>query len=269
MEANRGGGGFGARCAALALGSSVGALIGVLALELDLAQLVSFWGQRAPLVVAGTALGAVAWATRLRALFAAAAGLLLVVWLSVAFTPLCAALARDLVRRDPPGAADAVFVFSANVQADGDLSPSAVSRVLHGLTLVAAGDAPVLVISELPPPTSAQAPEVRRLLSTLAPRAELLTIGPVRTTRDEARLLGELARGKGWARLLAVTSPTHSRRACGALEHEGLRVTCSPCRESRFDIEALDRPDDRLAAFGSILHERVGLIAYRQRGWID
>jgi hypothetical protein len=38
--------------------------------------------------------------------------------------------------------------------------------------------------------------------------------------------------------------------------------------ETRFDLETLDRADDRLIAFGSLIHERVGLWVYRRRGWI-
>jgi uncharacterized SAM-binding protein YcdF (DUF218 family) len=65
-----------------------------------------------------------------------------------------------------------------------------------------------------------------------------------------------------------VTSPTHSRRAALALEREGVDVVSSPCRETRFDLETLDRPGERLMAFGSLIHERLGLLYYRWRGWV-
>ena len=52
------------------------------------------------------------------------------------------------------------------------------------------------------------------------------------------------------------------------LEAQGLEVMATPSRETRFDLENLDRPEERLLAFGAIIHERLGLFVYRRRGWI-
>jgi uncharacterized SAM-binding protein YcdF (DUF218 family) len=65
-----------------------------------------------------------------------------------------------------------------------------------------------------------------------------------------------------------VTSPTHSRRACAAFEREGLAVVCVPAVETQFDVESLEKPNDRVRAFGPVIHERLGLLVYRRRGWI-
>ncbi len=35
-----------------------------------------------------------------------------------------------------------------------------------------------------------------------------------------------------------------------------------------FDLERLRFPGDRRRAFGPIMHERIGLLVYRRRGWI-
>ena len=40
----------------------------------------------------------------------------------------------------------------------------------------------------------------------------------------------------------------------------------SPAVETLFDLETLDRADDRLRAFGHLLHERLGLWLYAFRG---
>ena len=66
-----------------------------------------------------------------------------------------------------------------------------------------------------------------------------------------------------------MTSPIHSRRASAALEKEGVTVVSSPSAETRFDLATLDTWNDRLAAFGSVMHERLGLWVYARRGWID
>jgi uncharacterized SAM-binding protein YcdF (DUF218 family) len=153
------------------------------------------------------------------------------------------------------------------LQRDGEPTTEALSRLLHGVGLVADGHAPRLVLSEQPR-MPAYAPVARQWLRTLKVQAELLTVGPVTNSREEARLVGEMFRQRGWRTILAVTSPTHSRRACLALEHEGLDVVSSPSVETRFDLETLDRPGERLMAFGALTHERLGLLWYRFKGWV-
>jgi uncharacterized SAM-binding protein YcdF (DUF218 family) len=66
-----------------------------------------------------------------------------------------------------------------------------------------------------------------------------------------------------------VTSPTHTRRAAAALEKQGLEVVAVPAVETRFDLEQLDWPGDRRQAFAGIAHERIGIVVYRRRGWIE
>jgi uncharacterized SAM-binding protein YcdF (DUF218 family) len=70
------------------------------------------------------------------------------------------------------------------------------------------------------------------------------------------------------SRVLAVTSPTHTRRAAATLEKQGLAVISVPSIETNFDLERLRHPGDRRRAFGAIAHERLGLVVYRRRGWI-
>jgi hypothetical protein len=46
-------------------------------------------------------------------------------------------------------------------------------------------------------------------------------------------------------------------------------VFAVPAVETRFDLERLHRPGDRREAFAAVAHERIGLLVYRRRGWID
>ena len=100
-----------------------------------------------------------------------AVALLALLWSVVAFTPLTSWLAEGLVRRDRVEAADAVFVFASRVQEDGDPTSDAMSRLLKGVELVAAGHAPRLVVSEVPPPAGAYAPLARAWVAAFAGRA--------------------------------------------------------------------------------------------------
>ncbi len=248
--------------------AAAGMALGLLAFELDLATLFSYWGDRSPLAVLVALAGSALFVSRWRALAQGLFVVLLAAWLAAAFTPLVPALASGLVRRDAPEAADAVFVFASRLQEDGEATSASLSRLLSGVALVTEGRAPRLVLSELPAPSPSYAGFARALAGRLGLRVEVLAIGPVRRTRDEARLLAALARERGWRRVVAVTDPYHSRRACAALETEGLLVTCAPSVETRYDVERLERADERLAAFAAVLHERVGLHYYALRGWL-
>jgi len=246
----------------------VGALCALLAADLGLYGALSYWDDSAPFVLAGAAVGAAAWPTRLRALPAGAAGALGALWLVVAFTPVSLVLTRDLVRREEPRAADAVVVLSSNLQADGDPSPVELQRLVRGIELVAQGHAPRLVVTELPPPAPAHAPEAQAACSRLGLACEVVSAGLVRNTHDEAVNTAELFRARGWRTLLLVTSPTHSRRAAATFEARGLEVVSVPSVETRYDLESLPHSRERLDAFASALHERLGLWLYRRRGWL-
>jgi hypothetical protein len=50
---------------------------------------------------------------------------------------------------------------------------------------------------------------------------------------------------------------------------EGATIVSTPSAETRFDLETLDTWGDRLAAFGSVMHERLGLWMYARRGWVS
>jgi uncharacterized SAM-binding protein YcdF (DUF218 family) len=250
-------------------GLVVGALTGFIAVDLNLPSLASYWGDRSYLLPVVAALGGLAWLTPLRRLVVAGVALLASLWLVVCFTPLTSRLAEGLVRRDPVENADAVFVFASRIQEDGDPTTDAMSRLLKGIELMAEGRAPWLVVSEVPPPAGSYAPLARAWLATFAGRGEVLEIGRIFNTHDEAVALARLGRERGIRRVLAVTSPTHTLRAAAALEKQGLVAIAVPAVETNFDLERLRTPGDRRRAFGTIAHERIGLLVYRRRGWID
>jgi uncharacterized SAM-binding protein YcdF (DUF218 family) len=250
----------------LAVGLAVGAALGVLAESLELNGAVSYWGPRSPVIVGFAVVTAALWGTRLRAWLGLGAGAVALLWLVVAFTPLTSWMARDIVRRDSLREADAVVVLASSLQTDGELTAPAQSRLVHGLELLAEGRAPRLVLTEIAPPSRSYAEPARALMGSLHVEGELIAVGPVKSTRDEALAVARLFAERGLHSLILVTSPTHTRRAAAAFEKQGLTVMVSPAVETLFDLETLDSPDDRLRAFGSLLHERLGLWLYAWRG---
>jgi len=142
----------------------------------------------------------------------------------------------------------------------------AMSRLLHALELLGNSRARRLVLTELPPPSRSYAEPARALMQALHLEGEIIAVGPVHDTRDEAKAVARLFAERGLQSLILVTSPTHTRRAAATFERQGLTVIASPAVETLFDLETLDTPDDRLRAWGSVLHERLGLWLYALRG---
>jgi uncharacterized SAM-binding protein YcdF (DUF218 family) len=248
-------------------GLAVGGLTGLIVLELALMPAVSIWGESSWLPPAAAVAFALAWLTPLRRLVAALALAAAALWLLVSFTPATRLLSDGLVRRDPLRTADAVFVFASRVQADGEPTADAMSRLLKGLQLVSEGRAPRLIVSETPH-SRPYAEIAREWARDMAPKAEILVVGPIRNSREEAVAVARLCREHGWRRVVAVTSPVHTRRAAAALEGAGLEVVAVPSVEARYDLETLDQPGDRRRGFAAALHERLGWIAYSRRGWL-
>ena len=253
-------------------GAAVGALAGLIIKELDLTIVVSYWGQRGPLVAAAALVGAAVWLTSFRKLFALVVAALGVLWLAVAFTPLTWWMAHDLPRRDPLQRADAVFVLASGLQSDGELSTSSMPRLVRALELIGEGWAPRLILAEHPKPYPRYRDAASKLIESLGLDPEIIVVGPTRNTHDEAVAVGKVVRARAFDRIIVVTSPSHTRRASAALEAEGVTVTSVPAQQIRFDFENLAEPfdaDNHVRAFGPVLHERVGFVYYRLRGWVQ
>jgi len=240
----------------------------MLARELDLTSLVSFWGDRSFLLPVGALVGASCAATRLRKPFYGAAAGLALLWLLVAYGPVSGMLLHGLVRSDALRPADAVLVLGTRMQTDGDPTSAQLSRLFRGLELVKDGFAPRLMITELPPPYARQSPFVESMLARFKPEVELVDLGVTLNTHDEAIAAAAYLRKRGLNRIIVTSSPTHTFRGAALLEAQGLEVMATPSRETRFDVETLDRSDERLMSFGSSIHEHLGILVYRQRVWI-
>lgn len=252
-------------------GFAVGGLVGFLAQQLGLLKAVSYASVAAWGIVLLCLLGGVLWTARLRGFVGGVGVALGLLWLCVAFTPLTSWMANRVVRYDTPSAGDAIFIAAANLQPEGHFSPTALSRLTHGLDLLDEGLAPVLILTRPVGQSPSAADATVDLMEALDIRRPVVILGPVKNTRDEAKLVGEYCHEHGIGRLLVVTSPSHSLRVSRALEHEGVTVTSSPSEETGFDIAHLGwgaASGSRLQAFRRLIHEHVGYWQYRLRSWI-
>lgn len=257
------------RLARFGVGAGLGALCGLLVKELELTSLISYWGAKMPIIVGLAMIFGVLFITRFKWIVGAATIALAGLWLIVILTPIDRWLLPAVVRVDADErAADAIFVFASSLQPDGEPTAVSMPRLFHGIELLGQGRAPRLIVSELAPPHPRYADVARAWMERLQLRGELIAVGPIVNTHDEAVAVARLCRERGWRRVIAVTSPTHARRAAGTLEREGLEVISSPSVETRFDVQQLAGAEDRMSAFGQIAHDALGLWVYRRRGWV-
>ena len=220
-------------------------------------------------------LGGLVGLSRLRVLLWLAAGALVTIYAVVAFTSIVVQPGRALIRSDPipspPLTIDAVVVLSSGVNADGLIGPAGVERLLSGVRLARASGSAALVTTRVRHPANAEVnsdADQKRLVALMGAGLRHFIVPDVFSTRDEALRVRDLARQQGWARVAVVTSPTHSRRACGTFEKVGLRVTCAPAESREVAFRRLSDPGDRLEAFRMWMYEMAGTVNYRLKGWL-
>jgi uncharacterized SAM-binding protein YcdF (DUF218 family) len=152
-------------------------------------------------------------------------------------------------------------------------------RLVMALELVRLGKAPVLCVGggtgNLDRRRWVEADLVKqaieeRQLSTVP----VISLGACSDTHDEAVRVRGLADKRGWKRVLLVTSAFHLRRAVATFQHLGLEVVPAPC-----NFLTVMSPEAEPPIFGlpttlgflftsTWLHEEIGWLEYRRRGWI-
>lgn len=216
--------------------------------------------------------GMVIFLTRLAPVVAWMEALLLVILVMVAYTPIAVGAARTLIRTDTvSSSADAVVVLSAGVTVDGFLHGQGLDRLLTGLSLVKRGVAPNLIVTrekrDVGDSSVNTGADQDRLIA-LADVVKFVATPLEASTHDEALAVKRIADRQGWKRIVLVTSPFHSRRACATFEHVGLTVTCSPSESRDIAVHSLTDSADRVGAFGMWIYELAATLHYRIHGWV-
>lgn len=253
-----------------------GALLGVLCWLLLLVFGVPWifhiggFGGLWPSAAIGILIGLTRWRVALLAVVVAMTVLLL----AIGYTPLIVEPSRSLIRNDPlPPNADAIVVLAGGTNDDGLILPQATDRLLKGLELLNSGIAPVLVL-----PREADSIGNRLVTSrddherivalVRGARSKVVLSGLTRSTRDEAVRTAMLFRARGWKRVVVVTSPLHTRRACATFEKMGMTVSCVAAEWREAAVNSLRSAEDRIRVFQAWLYEMAGTARYIQLGWI-
>jgi len=182
-----------------------------------------------------------------------------------------------------PARADVVIVLSGGSETfrAGDLAYSAPSestalRALEGARLYHLLGDPLVIASGGPGGEGGRGePESRILRSVLeangVPPERILEESLSTSTREEAVLLARMLAEMQAGDVVVVTSPSHLRRALGALAAEGITAAGSPSREhnaSRQDRAPFLPGDQALSDSRQAMRELFALIYYGLRGWL-
>jgi uncharacterized SAM-binding protein YcdF (DUF218 family) len=217
-------------------------------------------------------IGGIAALTRFRGMLYTLTIALLALVLVVAYTGVMVEPSRRFIRSDiVPASADAVVALSAGVTPDEYLTREGVDRILSAIALVKRGVAPVLLVTREQRRTGDDIYTTmndQRRMAALAGVNVLVTLTPSKSTHDEAVRVASVARARHWKRIVLVTSPFHTRRACRTFEKAGLTVSCVPAESRDIAVKRMVYARDRLNAFGMWLYETAGTLRYRQKGWI-
>ncbi|HOT27147.1 MAG TPA: ElyC/SanA/YdcF family protein [Candidatus Ozemobacteraceae bacterium] len=195
----------------------------------------------------------------------AAVGTLMVL---LTYLPIAGYLCRPLLLPHADGNADAILVLASGVSKQGEYTYAGLQRVLHGVELLRAGRAPLLVFSTGDPLPNRPIPEAAWVASFAAfldlPRGsyEILS-GGITTTRTESRKIAQALLPRGIRRLLLVTNGPHISRAAAVFEAAGFEVLPAPVQSEK-TIDNACESDFNL--FSYAMHEWIGTIVYRLRG---
>jgi uncharacterized SAM-binding protein YcdF (DUF218 family) len=251
-------------------GAILGTLAAVAAHVLGVQQLL-----RTPdltLYLPAAAVGAILAVSRLRPLLWILAGIIAVICVTVAYTPVVSTLGRPLIRRDPiPPRVDAIAVLSAGFTRDGMMRSETLDRLLTGLSLSRRRVAPLLISRERLSSGGklvSDSADKESVVTLAKPPGQIIFVDSVFTTRTEALRMRAIAQAHGWSTVAVVTSPMHTTRACATFEAVGFKVVCVPANTRESGLYEGSNAEDRFRAFRSWLYETFASDSYRRRGWI-
>lgn len=156
---------------------------------------------------------------------------------------------------------------------------NSVDRMTSALGLLAVGKAPILIVTgggyeQAGVMHSEADAAVAYLKETLKLPQHIESLGVCLDTHDEALKISAMAKEKGWKRVLLVTSAAHMPRSVAVFAKAGVKVDPIPCDYLSSFKNIGDRKWIHLPSLSSNqgiaawIHEVLGLVVYRLRGWI-
>lgn len=183
-------------------------------------------------------------------------------------------------RKNPPDlpAADAIVVLGGylRAQTDPDMPTEFnehADRLWVGAELYHCGKAPFVILTGGDSHITSEARQAARLMHMLGVPGDALQLDPdSRNTRENGLFSQRILKADHARHILLVTSAYHMQRAKGVFEKLGFAVTPVPCdytdkgQDENWPIKIMPHPH-ALEETSLALHEYVGLVAYKMRGW--
>jgi uncharacterized SAM-binding protein YcdF (DUF218 family) len=153
------------------------------------------------------------------------------------------------------------------------------SRVLTALELVRRGKARALVLGGSMPLTGKPGVVASSLVQEWVLASGLTTVavtnlGLCANTHDEALRFKELSAQRGWRKVILVTSALHMPRSVAVFAAQGIAVAPVACDFQAHGLPSVQgdfSPFPRQFRFHHLalyLHEKIGWLVYRWRGWV-
>tara|TARA_R110002110_G_C13470513_1_gene720866 strand:- start:106023 stop:106733 length:711 start_codon:yes stop_codon:yes gene_type:complete len=176
--------------------------------------------------------------------------------------------------------ADGILLLGGAMRGDvqplaelADLNQQA-DRLVHAVALYRAGKAPFIMLTGgSASDARTEAEMMRDILHVMGIPPEALVLETASLdTHDNAVLSAALIRERNWQRVLLVTSSWHMPRAVALFKAQGIDVIPAPTDHQR--LQGSSVLPDWLPSVSSLsrttyaLHELLGYLVYRWRGWL-
>ncbi|GAB4281177.1 MAG: hypothetical protein Kow0029_26180 [Candidatus Rifleibacteriota bacterium] len=189
---------------------------------------------------------------------------------TISFFPIGGYLSQPLMLEHSDKNADAILVLASGVTLAGDPNLCGFHRVLHGIKLLKEGRAPALYISAGCQPQNGHLEadwiaSLTALMQIPAGKLKILESNRITTTATEAAYATEILKKNGCKSILLVTSGPHIYRSVLVYKKFGLEVLPAPSH-SREGVKYSMGYYAR--SFNAAVHEWIGLIVYKIRGYL-
>ncbi len=186
----------------------------------------------------------------------------------VSYTPFIWNVAEPLRVSDSPVPADAVVVFAGGVGESGRAGGGYLERVRMALDLHQAGLADTLVFSSGYVFAFREAEVMREvaIANGVAP-SDIVLETNASNTYENVMFSRDIARARGWRRVMLVSSPYHMRRALLVWRKAApdIEVVSTPVPVSQFYLHTTGASVEQI---GGIVHEFAAIAVYWWRGWL-
>ncbi|MFH2011138.1 MAG: YdcF family protein [Pseudomonadota bacterium] len=191
-------------------------------------------------------------------------------FLTVIFTPIPNILSSYLIVEPGIDKADIIVVLGGGFYPKGELSLISIDRAVKGITLYFEGGAGKILFSGGNPDGytayKSEADSMAQLAEKLrVPLKDIIIEGDSNRTYEQALNVRKIMDELKLRDALLVTSPSHMLRAKLSFERAG--VVVYPVSTANIE-KYITPPFQRLLLFQSVMHEYLGLVYYKWKGWI-